>query len=254
MTTPQNRLIESQFGATAEAYVTSAVHAEGADLARIAEIAASLRPARAVDLGTGGGHVAYALAPHAGEVIACDLSADMLAAVERTAAERGLGSIRTVVADVAGLPVETASADLVASRFSAHHWMDLSGALGEARRVLRPGAPAVFADVVTSGVPLFDTHLQAVELLRDPSHVRNRTIGEWCALLEAAGFALEAIRRDRLRLDFAAWIARMRTSDLHAAAIRSLQQGASDDVRRHFAIEADGSFLLETAVLEVRAV
>ncbi|ODN68705.1 class I SAM-dependent methyltransferase [Methylobrevis pamukkalensis] len=253
MTTTQNRLIDRQFGPMAAAYVESRVHAAGADLDLIAARAAEVRPSVALDLGTGGGHVAYALAPHAGEVLACDLSAGMLATVARTAAEKGLANIRTVEADVRALGLDAATADFVASRYSAHHWTDLAAGLREARRVAKAGAPAIFADVVTSGVALYDTHLQAVELLRDPSHVRNRSIAEWTALLRDAGFETLAVRRDRLRLDFATWIARMGTPEAHVTAIRSLQEGASAEVRRHFAIEPDGSFLLETAVFETVA-
>ena len=88
--------VTSQFGPRAKAYVESAVHAQGADLARIGDIAAATRPARAIDLGCGGGHVTYAIAPHAGETIACDLSEDMLSAVLATAASRGLTSARNI--------------------------------------------------------------------------------------------------------------------------------------------------------------
>ena len=77
--------VAGQFGPRAKAYVESAVHSQGADLARIADIAAAARPARAIDLGCGGGHVTYAMAPHARETVACDLSADMLSAVRATA-------------------------------------------------------------------------------------------------------------------------------------------------------------------------
>lgn len=75
-TANQQALVAAQFGPRAEAYVTSAVHAQGEDLNRIAGWAAARRPARALDLGCGGGHVAFALSPHAGEVIAYDLSPD----------------------------------------------------------------------------------------------------------------------------------------------------------------------------------
>ena len=71
-----------QFGAVAANYVESRVHAAGADLAQMVGIAQRLAGARVVDLGCGGGHVSYAVAPHVGEVTAYDLSPEMLAAVE----------------------------------------------------------------------------------------------------------------------------------------------------------------------------
>ena len=78
--------VTNQFGPRARAYVESAVHAQGADLARIAEVAASVRPARAVDLGCGGGHVSFAMAPHVAAIVAYDLSEDMLGVVAAEAA------------------------------------------------------------------------------------------------------------------------------------------------------------------------
>jgi SAM-dependent methyltransferase len=173
----------------------------------------------------------------------------MLAAVEEEAASRGLQGVTTRRAGVESLPFADASFDLLASRFSAHHWQDLAAGLREARRVLRGGGVAVFADVCSPGRGLADTHLQAVELLRDPSHVRNRTLAEWVSLVSDAGFRPLEITTAKLRIDFAGWVRRMATTPAHVAAIRSLQEGASEPVRRHFAIEADGSFTLDTMLM-----
>lgn len=251
MTTPdQDHVIQRQFGAAAADYVTSPVHAGGADLARIAQIAAAIRPAHALDLGTGGGHVAYAMAPHAKRVTACDLSEAMLAVVAGEAARRGLPTITALAASAGDLPMADASCDMVACRFSLHHWRDPAAGLAQARRVLHPGAPAVFVDVIAPAAPAADTHLQTVELLRDPSHVRDFTVREWQAMLAEAGFAITAMVHARLRMDFAEWIARQRTPPAQAAAIRAVQALAPAEVADHFAIEADGSFMLDTVLIE----
>jgi SAM-dependent methyltransferase len=252
MTSNHDHVIDRQFGSAAADYVTSAVHASGADLERIAAVAAATAPRHAVDLGTGGGHVAYAMAPHAGRVSACDLSEAMLAQVAAEAARRGLGAIETVVAPAERLPLETGSADMLACRFSLHHWWDAPAGLAEARRVLRPGAPALFVDVIAPAWPVADTHLQAVELLRDPSHGRDFTAREWHAMLEAAGFAVIAATPARLRMDFATWTARMRTPPEQVAAIRGLQTRAPAEVADHFAIEPDGSFTIDTILIEAQ--
>ncbi|MFE1601392.1 class I SAM-dependent methyltransferase [Methylobacterium sp. ID0610] len=246
-------LVTAQFGPRAAAYVESAVHATGEDLAALDAIAARAAPRRALDLGCGGGHVAYVLARHARAVAACDLSAEMLAAVAATARARGLTAIETVEAPAERLPLPDASVDFVASRFSAHHWRDVEGGLREARRVAEPGAPAIFIDIVSPGSPLLDTHLQAVELLRDPSHVRDYTASEWTGMLTRCGFVVEACRTWRLKMEFASWIARMRTPETHVQAIRALQALASEPVRRHFAIEPDGSFFIDGLMIEARA-
>lgn len=253
MTRTRERLAADQFGPQAKAYVESAVHAQGADLDELAEIARRAAPDHALDLGTGGGHVAYRLAAHARRVTACDLSRGMLDAVAGEARARGLANLETAEAAAERLPFADGEFDFLATRFSAHHWSDLEAGLRQARRVLRSGAPAVFIDVCSPAAPALDTHLQAVELLRDTSHVRNYSQAEWQAALVRAGFLTRAMRTWRLRMEFPVWIARMRTPEVQAAAIRALQAAASAEVRAAFAIEPDGSFLLDVVLFEAAA-
>lgn len=249
----QHALVDSQFGPRAQAYVESAVHAAGPDLDALVAIVERAAPGRAIDVGTGGGHVAYLLARHAQSVTATDLSDDMLAAVATTARERGLANLETILAPAEHLPFEDVTFDFAACRFSAHHWHDWEAGLRQTRRVLKPGARAIFIDAYSPGRPLLDTYLQTIELLRDQSHVRDYTTAEWTAALWRAGFTVEGVRTWRLRLEFAAWTARMRTPPLNVEAIRALQTAADAETRAYFAIEADGSFLLDVHLLETRA-
>lgn len=245
--------VVDQFGAQASAYVASAVHSTGADLDRIAELVRAMPGADVLDLGCGGGHVAFAAAAAGARVTAYDLSAEMLAAVSAEAARRGLPQIETRQGGAETLPFPDAAFDAVLTRYSAHHWRDVPAALCEARRVLRPGGLMVVCDAVSPEDPLLDTHLQAVELLRDPSHVRDYRPSEWRAMLEAAGFVSGATHASRPRMEFVSWIARIRTPDVNVAAIRALQASAPAEVSAHFCIEADGSFLLDAALIEARA-
>jgi SAM-dependent methyltransferase len=240
-------LVARQFGPRADAYVQSAVHASGADLDELKAFVAGKSFARVLDLGCGGGHVGFTMAPHVGEVVAYDLSADMLAAVAKEAASRGFSNLSTRQGRAETLPFEDASFDFVATRYSTHHWQDVPAALCEARRVLKPGASIMVMDAVAPENVLCDTFVQTIEMLRDPSHVRDYSVREWVQMLKAAGFApAEPVRR-RVRLDFATWIARMQTPQVFADAITALMAKMPDEVRAHFAIEADGSFMLDTA-------
>ena len=253
MSRAHETVVDEQFGPRAKAYVESAVHSAGQDLDALESLVREAAPAHALDLGCGGGHVAYRLARHARRVTATDLSADMCAAVRATAAEKGLGNIDTQAAPAEKLPFADGTFDFLGCRYSAHHWRDFVAGVREARRVLKRGATAVFIDAYVPGVALFDTHIQAIELLRDTSHVRDYTLAEWAAALETAGFAIRAQRTWQLRMDYPVWIARMRTPETNARAIRALQQAASAEVREHFAIEADGSFMLDIMMTEVVA-
>ena len=253
MTRSHETVVEDQFGTQAAAYVESAVHAGGDDLDALEAVAERERPNRAADIGSGCGYVAFRLAGHARSVTSIDLSAAMMEAVRNTAQQRGMSNIETCVAPAEDLPFEDASFDLLGCRFSAHHWRDFEIGLREARRILKPGATAIFIDVVSTGHPVFDTHLQAVELLRDPSHVRNYTEAEWAAGLARAGFRVRSTQKRRLRMDYRSWVDRMRTPDLHRKAIRSLQQWASTDTATYFAVEPDGSFSIDTLQIEASA-
>src|SRR3984957_15491420 len=251
MSKAHERVVEAQFGPRAKAYVESAVHSQGADLEAIGTLAEGA--ALALDMGAGGGHVSYALARHARRVIASDLSSEMLAAVARTAREKGLDNIETAEAPAEHLPFEDATFDFVASRFSAHHWRDFDAGLREARRTLKRGGRAAFVDAYAPGQALFDTHLQAIQLLRDHSHVRDYTSAQWLDTLGRSGFAVEVCRTWRLRMDFPVWIARMQTPDVNVKAIRALQIAASTETKAHFAIESGGSFPPDMLMSEASA-
>jgi ubiquinone/menaquinone biosynthesis C-methylase UbiE len=245
----QQAIVSQQFGARAEAYLSSAVHAEGEDLNELARLIGPRPEACALDLGCGGGHVAYLLAPLVGKVVAYDLSETMVAMVAAEAKRRGLDNIVTKQGAAEGLPCPDRAFDLVVTRYSAHHWQDFDAGLEQARRVLKPDGMAVFMDVISPGQPLLNSWLQTLEILRDPSHVYNRTAAEWRAAATAAGFVPGPLSCFKLRLDFATWVGRMKTPAPHIAAIRSLQAGAGKEVAEHFRFEADGSFTLDSMLM-----
>ena len=89
---------------------------------------------------------------------------------------------------------------------------------------------------------------------RDPSHVRSYTSSEWVAALARAGLEVVSFQPRRLRIEFAAWISRTRTPTTLAEAVRLLQERAPAEVRDYFAIEPDGTFMLDTIALETRPV
>jgi len=249
VSTSQPSFAAEQYSARANDYLTSEVHRRGADLDQIESLLRDHRPARLLDLGCGGGHVSYRAAPLVDQVMACDVTASMLATVQAAAIEQGLTNITVQQAPAERLPFDDASFDIVVARFTTHHWQQRDNGLREARRVLKPGGRAVFIDVIAPEDPLLDTYLQAIEVLRDISHVRNYRLTEWIAALAQAGFAIESLTPRRLPLRFDDWVARTKTAAEHVAAIHSLQRHAPPEVREHFAVAADGSFTLDTITL-----
>ena len=242
--------VNARFDPRAQAYLSSSVHSAGPDLQCARELLSGLatRPALALDLGTGAGHLAYAMAEVAGTVIAFDASESMLEVVARTASERGLRHLKTQCGDVHSLPFADSSFDLVATRYSAHHWIDLEKAMAELRRVLRPGGHVLVIDLEGQEQALVDTHLQCIELLRDTSHVRNRSRTQWRALLQGIGVECMHEQHWPTRLQFDTWVQRMRTPETMVRAIRELMQGAPLEVREALQVEPDGSFTPSTGL------
>jgi ubiquinone/menaquinone biosynthesis C-methylase UbiE len=243
------QVVQRQFGEQASAYLSSEVHAQGVEFALLQAELDGHGDARVLDLGCGAGHVSFLVAPLVAEVVAYDLSQQMLDVVISAAAQRGLDNVSSERGAAEQLPFADGSFDFVFSRYSAHHWSDLGLALREVRRVLKPGGVACFIDVASPGSPLLDTYLQTVEVLRDTSHVRDYSAAEWLQQVSEAGLYPRSYARQRLRLEFASWVERMRTPEVFREAILALQQAVGAEVREYFEVAADGSFSTDVLVL-----
>lgn len=245
--------VQNQFGAVAANYATSAVHAGGPDLAALLTALQLCGDEQVLDAGCGAGHTALAFAPLVGSVIGYDLTLAMLAQGRKLAQERGLTNVTFERGDVEQLPYPDAAFDLVVSRYSAHHWPHPATALREFARVLKPGGAFLLLDVVAPEAPASDTFLNAIELLRDPSHVRDHTPGQWLAICASASFAAEIVQTWPLRLEFESWVTRMNTPFLAISQIRVLIDGAAREVREQLAIaEGEHSFSVPTALVRAR--
>ena len=119
----------------------------------------------------------------------------------------------------------------------------------EAARVLRPGGRLLLVDSVAPADAAQDTYLNAIELLRDPSHVRDHSAEQWCALFEAAGLAPKLLGTWTYRIGFDAWVERVATPALEVAQLRSLFARAPDEVREALGIAPDGSFDMPAALI-----
>lgn len=203
--------VRRQYGSVGDAYVKSTGHATGSDLDRMVALAQPTPQETLLDIATGGGHVARVFAPHVASVVATDLTPEILEHAAKAFAGWGIGNVTTAVADAEALPFDAGTFDIVTCRIAPHHFPDPASFVREVACVLRPGGRFVLVD---STVPEGEdgTLFNRFEKRRDPSHVRSLTVGEWTALLERAGFSVQAVESFTKRHDFADWTSRSRTS------------------------------------------
>jgi len=247
----QHQLSVKQFGDRAANYLTSSVHATGADLDRLAAVAAELKLARVLDLGCGAGHASFALAcGGATRVTACDPSEDMLNVVRNEATARGHRAVETCVAAAEELPFEDRAFDCIVTRYSAHHWASVPRALAECFRVMVPGGRLIVIDLIAPERPLLDTSLQTIELLRDGSHVRSYRVSEWRSMFIAAGFPDPSADTWKRLLEFQSWVARIGTPLARVEALHEVFAAFPDEVRSYFQINADHDFHTDSAWIE----
>jgi ubiquinone/menaquinone biosynthesis C-methylase UbiE len=230
--------VRHQYGAVGNAYVTSAGHATGRDLERMVFLSDASPDTRMLDIATGGGHVARAFAPYVRSIVASDLTPEMLAHTGTAFREWGLENVTTQVADAEDLPFADGAFDLVTCRIAPHHFPNVEAFVREAYRVLAPNGTVVLVD---STVPEGEqgAFFNRFEKLRDPSHVRSLTVGEWIGLLVATGFTVTETETFTKTHDFADWTARSRTSDEDIAALTRMLLDAPDSTREIFKVLTD---------------
>jgi SAM-dependent methyltransferase len=249
--TDVNQAIQQIFGNVAENYRHSVVHAQGDDLVRMVSLVWAWGGGRVLDVGCGAGHVAINVARVASEVVAFDLTENMLEQVNILAAERGVSNVMTQAGSADSLPFPDASFDVVATRYSAHHWQNPAQAAHEMARVLKPNGVCLISDIIALENPVHDTFLQTIEFLRDGSHVRDYRVSEWTTFLNAAGLSVKVEMTWDLPLNFDAWVKRIGTPPLKVEMLRLLMSEATVEIRQMFAITPD-SFSIPGALLVAR--
>jgi ubiquinone/menaquinone biosynthesis C-methylase UbiE len=256
-----NSLVQQKFGAAAADYAASTVHAQGPSLARAVALARPQPDWRVLDVATGAGHTAMAFAPHVARVVASDVTDEMLAQAEKLAADKGLANVETARADAGALPFEDASFDLVTCRLAAHHFPDPAAFVSESFRVLKPGGTLALVDNVSPDATMLAkataaelaeaaTVFNAYEKLRDPSHARALTVGEWLELMRSRGFSDAVPELLDQHIVFRPWTERMRCD---AATVRRLEAMLREEPLHTFlrpGVAEDGlTFTLQEAII-----
>lgn len=199
--------VREQFGANARFYVTHETHAQGASLARLVEVV-PLDPAwHVLDVATGTGHTAFAMAPHVARVTATDMTAEMLDVTREQAAIRGFPNIDVEEAQAEVLDYPACHFDCVTCRIAPHHFQSIPAFLARAHHILaKDGWLVIIDNVVPSG--LAGDYVNAFEKLRDPSHGACLSDRQWCTGLQEQGFVITHSEILAKRMHFEKWASR----------------------------------------------
>src|ERR671933_121594 len=205
----------------AQAFRDSPTHAAGPDLDLVIEWCEPGPGVKALDVATGGGHVARRLKEAGCESV--------------VTVDPAPGMRPDVVARAEDLPFADGSFDVVVTRIAAHHFTDVRAAIAELARVTD-------RLVVVEDTLFTSEDVERAERLRDPTHVRSYTEDEWRAYFTDAGVEPELVELFPKRHDVADWLARTGCEGDEAAEVRSLLDRAG-------VLTEDGSEWTDTKIL-----
>lgn len=237
------QLAQAIFAQRAAFYTTSAVHKDKVVLERLVQLAQVQPTDRVLDVATGTGHTAFAFAPHVHEVIATDVTPEMLAEGEKLKSELGLCNVEFRLADAHDLPFAAESFAVVTCRRAAHHFVDIAKALQEMTHVLKSGGRLVVDDRSVPEDDFVDATLNRLDVLHDRSHVREYRPSEWQRMMREAGFTVEALESYTKHRPLSAFTEKAEPAD--AREIESLVADLNETQRAALnVVEKDGEIYL----------
>ena len=169
------------------------------------------------------------IAPFASHVTCLDTTKAMLDVGKEAAQKEGLSNMDFKIGIVEDMPFEDRTFDVVISRLAFHHFAEMEKPFSEMTRVLKKGGTLAIIDMEAASEALREKE-DTLEILRDPSHVRNRSLTEFLALYEKYGFTLKTEEHIPIEVSLSAWMDLTRTKDENRKLII---KALNDDLQGH---------------------
>ncbi len=238
----QKAQVQAYFSRTAASYVTSTSHRTGSDLQRLIELGEFSSQQYAIDIATGGGHTALAVAPRVGQIMVTDLTPTMLEQAQAYILAQGITNAEFQIADAEALPFADNTFDRATCRIAPHHFPNIAQAVREVARILKPNGLFLLIDNMAPANPALDAFINKVEKWRDPSHGRSCTEQEWHSFFTQAGLQVEHSETSRHIYQYDDWTARSQMPDDEKARLEQFILTSDEQTKRYFIItqKADG--------------
>ncbi|QTL97414.1 methyltransferase domain-containing protein [Iocasia frigidifontis] len=226
--------VRKNFGQRASEYRKSSTHGNPVVLERMIELIKPSSEASALDVATGGGHTAIALATSVQQVVAIDITPEMLTEAKIASRQEGISNITFRVEDVHNLNIPDCQFDIVASRFAVHHFSDVNKALREMCRVLKPGGKFYILDCSVIDGEEFEKEINHIELLRDSSHQFSYSPRLWNQLLKELPLTIEHTSLLKEQYELPLWFDRMETARDSRDKIFQILKNLSAEGKTHY--------------------
>ena len=234
------RSSKDQFNANADKYAISDVHRAGPSLPVLLEMAQPRQGDESLDVATGTGHTALAVARCGAKTIGIDIAPKMLDQARRLATEQGVVNCTFLEGSAEKIPVADGQFTLVTSRHAPHHFHDAGRFLSEVRRVLKPGGRFVMVDQISASAEIADW-VDYWERTRDPSHFTQRTIDQWREETDKVGWRWVKQQLVPYRIKFDWWVEQAGCAESVISALVDHAAKASRSARETLKLEFDSA-------------
>ena len=203
---------------------------------------------KALDVGSGPGVVAAAVAPLVDQVTGIDISEEM---VGKANGAHGAPKVRFQLADVENMPFAAGTFHLATARMVFHHVADCARGLREVNRVLAPGGRLVLCE----GVPpdhLTRARYEEIFALKEERHTFSEA--ELINLFDGAGFENILVMPHFMRqVSLNNWLQNGALDDGTIREIRRLHVEADDHFKRIYRLtERDGDVFMDWKFIIIR--
>jgi ubiquinone/menaquinone biosynthesis C-methylase UbiE len=236
--------VQEEFTRQAETLSVAAAFTDVGVLERIRAAVTPTQTMRILDVGCGPGILAAALAPRAGEVVGCDLTPEMLERARQRCHGANLQNVRFNLGRAESLPFADGSFDVVVTRATLHHFPDPQLVVGEMARVTVPRGRVVVADVVSSENADHAELHNALEILRDPSHVRMLSSSEILGLIGTAGLRVAGTSTWEMPREFDEWLRITNAPERRAPLLAVMRALAQAGIRAGIDLAVSGNTLV----------